>query len=161
MWMQLQCCLSRWQSGKTWLSPCHLACNRFVTQTWWSEKRNHRVIFRKEPLYADSLQHVQEYADTGNTYDQWNAIVKAAPHWDENCQFWQFCQFNLYEAIPANTDICITFVQCRPIVFDVGPTLYKCYTNVLCLLGYSLGLLILNKIQKYKKTMLKHRKKRN
>ena len=32
-------------------------------------------------------------------------------------------------------NICITFVQCRPNVFDVGPTLYKCYTNVLCLLG--------------------------
>ena len=27
-------------------------------------------------------------------------------------------------------NICITFVQCRPNVFDVGPTLYKCYTNV-------------------------------
>ena len=35
--------------------------------------------------------------------------------------------------IPEN--ICITFIQCRPNVFDVGPTLYKCYTNVLCLLG--------------------------
>ena len=31
--------------------------------------------------------------------------------------------------------ICITFIQCRPNVFDVGPTLYKCYTNVLCLQG--------------------------
>ena len=31
-------------------------------------------------------------------------------------------------------NICITFVQRRPNVFDVGPTLYKCYTNVLCLL---------------------------
>ena len=31
--------------------------------------------------------------------------------------------------------ICITFTQCRPNVEDVGPTLYKCYTNVLCLLG--------------------------
>ena len=30
--------------------------------------------------------------------------------------------------------ICITFVQRRPNVFDVGPTLYKCYTNALCLL---------------------------
>ena len=30
---------------------------------------------------------------------------------------------------------CITFVQRRPNVFDVGPTLYKCYTNVVCLLG--------------------------
>ena len=28
-------------------------------------------------------------------------------------------------------NICITFVQHRPNVSDVGPTLYKCYTNVL------------------------------
>ena len=30
---------------------------------------------------------------------------------------------------------CITFVQRRPNVFDVGPTLYKCYTSIMCLLG--------------------------
>ena len=35
---------------------------------------------------------------------------------------------------PANTNICITFVQRRSNVFDVRPRLYKCYTNVLCLL---------------------------
>ena len=29
---------------------------------------------------------------------------------------------------------CITFVQCRTNVEDVGPTLYKRYTNVVCLL---------------------------
>ena len=34
-------------------------------------------------------------------------------------------------------NICITFVQRRPNVFDVGPTLYKCYTDVLCLLGFT------------------------
>ena len=33
-------------------------------------------------------------------------------------------------------NVCITFVQCRPNVFDAGPTLYKCHTNVLRLLGY-------------------------
>ena len=32
-------------------------------------------------------------------------------------------------------NICIAFVQRRPNGEDVGPTLYKCYTNVLCLLG--------------------------
>ena len=32
-------------------------------------------------------------------------------------------------------NICKTFVQRWPNVFDVGRTLYKCYTNVLCLLG--------------------------
>ena len=31
-------------------------------------------------------------------------------------------------------NICLTFEQRRPSVFDVGPTLYKSYTNVLCLL---------------------------
>ena len=43
------------------------------------------------------------------------------------------------ETIPQQTqNICITFVQRRPNVFDVGPTLYKCYTNVLRLLGYQI-----------------------
>ena len=37
--------------------------------------------------------------------------------------------------IPANTNI--TFIQRRPSVSDVGPTFYKCYKTVLCLLGYS------------------------
>ena len=32
-------------------------------------------------------------------------------------------------------NICITFAQCWTNVEDVGPTLYKYYTNVLCLLG--------------------------
>ena len=32
-------------------------------------------------------------------------------------------------------NICMTFVQRWTNVEDVGPTFYKCYTNVLCLLG--------------------------
>ena len=32
-------------------------------------------------------------------------------------------------------NICITFIQRRPNVFDVVPTLHKCHTNVLSLLG--------------------------
>ena len=30
-------------------------------------------------------------------------------------------------------NICITFVQRRPNVFDVGPPLYTCYKKALCL----------------------------
>ena len=41
---------------------------------------------------------------------------------------------NLSDAVTANTNDCITFVQRRPNVFDVGPTLYKYYTDALCLL---------------------------
>ena len=36
---------------------------------------------------------------------------------------------------PVNTTHLYDFVQCWTNVGDVGPTLYKCYTNVLCLLG--------------------------
>ena len=31
-------------------------------------------------------------------------------------------------------NFCITFIQRRPNVFDVGPTLYKRHTHVLCLM---------------------------
>ena len=41
----------------------------------------------------------------------------------------------LFFSTPSKQTICITFIQCWTNVFDVGPTLYKCYTNVLCLLG--------------------------
>ena len=34
-------------------------------------------------------------------------------------------------------NICIQFIQCWTNVGDVGPTLFKCYTNLLCLLGGS------------------------
>ena len=36
---------------------------------------------------------------------------------------------------PVNTKHLYDFIQCWTNVEDVGPTLYKCYTNVLCLLG--------------------------
>ena len=38
-------------------------------------------------------------------------------------------------ATPQTQNICITFIQRRPNVEDVGPALYKCFTNVSCLLG--------------------------
>ena len=39
------------------------------------------------------------------------------------------------DASPAAQNICMAFVQCWTRVKDVGSTLYKCYTNVSCLLG--------------------------
>ena len=41
--------------------------------------------------------------------------------------------YNTYSR-QANTKLWLTFVQCRTNFEDVGPTLYKCYTNVLCVL---------------------------
>ena len=46
------------------------------------------------------------------------------------------CHVHLDQAATQRTqNICITFVRRRPNVFDVGPFLYKCYTDVSCLLG--------------------------
>ena len=58
------------------------------------------------------------------------------------------CPFSGYTVLPSGNlccsslipaqqvqNICITFVQRRSNVFDVGPTLYKWYTNVFGLLG--------------------------
>ena len=44
---------------------------------------------------------------------------------------------NLHQRTPTQQtqNIFITCVQRRPNVFDVGPTLYKCYKTVLCSLG--------------------------
>ena len=58
----------------------------------------------------------------------------------------QFSRVSLWIALAASggtaqqtQNICITFIPRRPNVEDVGPTLYKYYTTVLCLLG---GLLL-------------------
>ena len=39
-----------------------------------------------------------------------------------------------YSLAQQTQNMCITFVQCWTNVEDVGPMLYKCYTNGLCLL---------------------------
>ena len=39
------------------------------------------------------------------------------------------------EALQQTQYICITFIKCWFSVEDVWPTLHKCYTKVLCLLG--------------------------
>ena len=51
-------------------------------------------------------------------------------------EFEASCSFRLVEGSinQQKQTISITFVQHQPNVSDVGPTLYKCYTNFLCLL---------------------------
>ena len=49
----------------------------------------------------------------------------------------------LLRNIPAAQNICLLIIQCWTNVKDVGPTLYKYYTNILCLLDsillYTIG----------------------
>ena len=44
------------------------------------------------------------------------------------------CYIPCLGATQQAQNICVTCIQRRPNVFDVGPALYKCYTNVFCLL---------------------------
>ena len=68
-----------------------------------------------------------------------------------NAYFAQIMQLLLCVHCPTQQthNICITFLQRRPNVFDVGPTLYKCYTNVLCLLGRDSPCYILSGAQSF------------
>ena len=45
-----------------------------------------------------------------------------------------FSTVDVLAAAQQTQNICITFIQRRHNVFDVGPTLYTCYTNALFLL---------------------------
>ena len=47
----------------------------------------------------------------------------------------RYARWDWHTSSQQTQNICITFVQRRPNVFDVGSTLYKCHTNILCLLG--------------------------
>ena len=69
-------------------------------------------------------------------------LISRMAHWNERVfMYLSFIKYlrqpfiNIKSTIPSKQNICITFVQRRPNVFDVGPALFKCYTNVLCLLG--------------------------
>ena len=44
----------------------------------------------------------------------------------------------LLDISQGTQNMCIAFIQRRPNVFDVCPAMYKCYKNVLCLLGYQI-----------------------
>ena len=46
---------------------------------------------------------------------------------------------------PHVQNISIKFVQRRPSVFDVGPTLYKCYRFFLCLLGMDMDSVVISR----------------
>ena len=43
--------------------------------------------------------------------------------------------FSMSSTALQTQNICVTFAQRQPNIFDVGPTLYNFYTNALCLMG--------------------------
>ena len=72
-------------------------------------------------------------------YQRLVVSIKKCPNGVRYFQDSDFCMLNIIAGRDATTqqaqNICITFMQCWTNVEDVGPTLYKCYTSVFCLLG--------------------------
>ena len=88
----------------------------------------------------DSLQNVYHIVNNAvslilvNT--QWILVTRASCY---RLAKWSGVKYSY--AAQQTQNICITFMQCRTNVEDVGPALYKCYTNVLCLRGGGRGYL--------------------
>ena len=83
--------------------------------------------------YTYSLQIRGSVANQPTLARCWHTVHDGGPTPNQPVQRPVFASCAIY--LSANTNICITFIQRRPNVFDVGPTSHKCYTNVLCLLG--------------------------
>ena len=87
-------------------------------------------------------------------------LVFAGRHWlqrssskhEKMTQSWFLAQ---HWTTTQQTQIFI-FIQCRPNVFYVGPTLYKCLTNVLCLLGTGSMSLVCWGLHKYMYSLILH-----
>ena len=70
----------------------------------------------------------------------WGSVKRGGSRtWKQRWVRWEFDWYieKKLGATQQTQNICITFVQCWTNVEDFGPTFYKCYTHVLCLLSNS------------------------
>ena len=97
---------------------------------------NNNIMTSIAPISFKNIE--TQYQQTRYTetmlFQRWPTIFHAAPTLKQHC--FNVCWDGASQQIQ---NICITFIPRRPNVSDVDPTLYKCYTNVLCLLGGVLG----------------------
>ena len=83
--------------------------------------------FSKRKMYRNHKNNTLSFISSTLSYND-NTLLSTVFYLIMSCAW----------ASQQTQNIWITFAQRRPIVFDVGATFYKCYTNVFCLLGYSL-----------------------
>ena len=120
---------------------CHYIKNYFIHNVWWIFRG--LILFSKSRWPLFTFVHVyagQRFFVSGYKTPCFGRIwwfrfnvemVVAFP-----VNIWRIL-ISSESAHPAQQtqNICITFIQRQPNVFDIGPTLYKCYSHVLCLLG--------------------------
>ena len=84
-----------------------------------------RSMLKKNCVLIFQKKNITESNNLAPTPQKSNgASLRARPSW-----------FTMVVTAQQTQHICITFIQCCANVEDVGSTLYKCYTNVLWLLG--------------------------
>ena len=90
-----------------------------------------------EPLLGAATGDCLLVTDTDKTQPSHPAPLSASLASITPANFSQLLTLLSLETSQQTQNICITFVKCRT---NAGPTLYKCYTNVLCLLGCLIGM---------------------
>ena len=90
------------------------------------------VAWNNEYVSCERQRHVGSMFAITRSNNPWPAYGGKPTTFNQQCVV--FAGAALSPAQHAQ-NICKTFVQRRPNVFDAGPTLYKCCTNGLCLLG--------------------------
>ena len=130
-----------------WRNSVHLTVQneRFPTYIIHpaTETRNWARQMNKRSILRDLLWPIYK-SDTSN--EVW--ISDTPPRWPHRQNNWSCTPYGQAPAVALAWDwpredaytqqaqnICITFIQGWTNVKDVGPTLHKCYTNILCLVG--------------------------
>ena len=98
---------------------CEGRCHRYIDVSWYSLYPWNNAHWRNAGQMLDMSRRPTCLAITSaHSHHEMTAVIIVTGALSQ-----QTCS------------LCITFIQCWTNVEDVGPTLYKCYTNVLCLLG--------------------------
>ena len=82
----------------------------------------------KKPWFSYVLIIIFYFVALNNFLSNWCKVFFVAPVFPLH-----------FNHLPNTQNICITFIQRRPNVLNVCPTLCKCCTNVLCLLGWDVN----------------------
>ena len=109
----------------------------------WNHDLSDTLIYTKQKIYV--IPHIYDPFDNSNKHvkrapemytdssKNGNVLQKIHQESELKHDLYKLLRYHVYRT-QKTQNICIAIVQRRPNVFDVGPTLYKCYTNVFCLL---------------------------
>ena len=127
--------LSPCEQSSLTIPPRTFTCQPTMNTTCWRQCR-----LNTGPMVATLSQHWSSYpqrllAVRPSLWDYVTRCIVRQFHVSKLCLL-RALNLSGFSALNApQQNICMTFVQCWTNVEDVGPTLYKCYTNVFLFAG--------------------------